>query len=208
MIDLMVVESILNLLTHYFVYIYPGLVSMFVYQFVKGHKLLENKMTFIKGVSLSYVYTVILGFFCNKEVDQLTWIHHIIILMVALILPILLNYIMKSKLFVDILRKLRIDTEPYDNVLDLIKGKEINREKGIVLKVFLDNQGIMYEGKLREHESDENKTQMVGLSGYRRYTKEGNKFVVKNDYSNDNSRWVVLKIKDVTRIEIKYEDEK
>ena len=78
----------------------------------------------------------------------------------------------------------------------------------IVLKLFLDNNDIMYEGSLRYHESDINKKQTICLSGYRRYIKENGKYVVKQDYNNDNSRWVMLDISEITRVEIKYHTNK
>lgn len=202
------VQDVLDMLTLYFVYLYPGLISMFIYQFAKGRELSENKTTFIKGVSLSYVYTVILSFICHREVNQFTILDHVIMVVGAVILPIILNGVMRSNWFICLLRKIKIDVEPYDNILDLIKEKETDREKGICIKVFLDNQGIMYEGKLREHESDVNKNQVICLSGYRRYIKEQNKFKVVHDYSADNSQWVYLKIDDVTRMEITYENAK
>ena len=37
---------------------------------------------------------------------------------------------------------------------------------------------------------------------------ENGKYITKQDYNNDNSRWVLINIKEITRSEIKYASEK
>lgn len=58
-----------------------------------------------------------------------------------------------------------------DTVWDYIQYRDKEKD-GIVLKVFLDNKDIMYEGCLRYRESDIDKEQAICLSGYRRYIKK------------------------------------
>jgi len=74
--------------------------------------------------------------------------------------------------------------------------------------VFLDDKDIMYEGSLRYWESAPEKEQAICLSRYRRYFKENGRYTPKQDYNNDNSRWVVIDVKKITRLEIKYASEK
>ena len=94
-----------------------------------------------------------------------------------------------------------------DTVWDYIQYRD-KEKKGIVLKVFLDDKDIMYEGSLRYRESDPEKEQAICLSGYRRYVKENGRYIPKQDYNNDNSRWVLINVKEITRSEIKYASEK
>lgn len=202
------IKDLLNLLTLYFVYLYPGIISVFVFRFIRGRSIVESKITVIKGVTISYIYTTIINVIFKTQVSEYTICQHLLLVTGAFILPVILNAIMRSQKFRCILNWLKINTEISDNLWDLIKSKETRPNKGISVKVFLDKQGIMYEGKLREHEADANKSQLVCLSGYRRYVKQDNSFTVKNDYAGDNSRWVAIKSNDITRIEIKYEDAK
>lgn len=202
------IKDVLDSLTLYFVYFYPGIISMFVYRFVRGRSIVEDKITLIKGITISYIYVTIMTFLLRKSVGDFSVVEHFFLLLISIVTPILWNGSIKSKKFRNVLDWLKIDTEISDNLMDLVKSKETDTKKGIVLKVFLDKQDLMYEGKLREHESDINKSQVICLSGYRRYVKKDNVFSVKNDYSGDNSRWVALKSDDITRIEIKYEEEK
>lgn len=186
-------------------YIYPGIISLSIYSFVIGHSMKENKITLLKGMSLSYIYVSILSFLLERPASSFGLFENFILIFASISLPIILNFIKKSKLLVAILKALNIYTEPDDNWLDLIKSK--GGDKGIALKVFLDDQNLMYQGKLREHESDTSREQIVCLSGFRRYVKKKDKFVLNKEYSGDNSHWVALKIKNVTRIEIDYQKE-
>lgn len=103
-------------------------------------------------------------------------------------------------------REIKINTTIETNVWDYIHSRD-REGKGIVLKVFLDDN-IMYEGSLRYHESDVPKKQTICLSGYRRYEKKDGRYISCRDYNNDNSRWVMLAMSDVTRVEIKYSSDK
>lgn len=206
MVDL--VKDILNVLTLYFIYLYPGIISIFVYRFIRGRSIAENKITLIKGITISYIYVTIMSFLLGKSVGNFSVVAHLILILISFATPIALNRAIKSKKFKAVLNWLKIDTEISDNLMDLIKSKETDIERGIALKVFLDKQDLMYEGMLRDHESDINKSQVICLCGYRRYVKNDNAFSVNKDYSGDNSRWVALKSEDITRIEIKYEEEK
>ena len=202
------IKSIIDSLTLYFAYIYPGIITIFIYGFVRGRSIVENKITLIKGITISYVYVIIMNLLLNRQVSEYSIFEHFLLILVSFVVPIIWNAIVKSKIFRNVLHWLKIDTEICDNLLDLIKSKEHDPKKGIALKVFLDKQELMYEGKLREHEADINKSQIICLSGYRRYIKKNDAFEVKNDYSGDNSRWVALKSEDITRIEIKFGEEK
>jgi len=201
-------EDMLHILTQYFAYIYPGIITIFIYNFIRGRKIEKNKLTFLEGIVISYIYLTLINVVLKVKIEELKPWNHIIIIVISIIVPICANIIVNTKWFIGILRKLKINTEVYDNVLDLIKSKECDPEKGIVFKVLLDDKGLMYEGKLREHESEVDKEQIICLSGYRRYVKVNDKFEKKLDYGNDNSRWVVLRAKEINRIEVKYEDKK
>lgn len=58
------------------------------------------------------------------------------------------------------------------DVLNNIKGLETNKDNGIVLKVYINNSEIMYEGKMRAHELKKDREQLIYLSGYREYYKD------------------------------------
>lgn len=203
-----VIQDILQCLEQYFVYLYPGFVTIFIYSFTKAKGFKLNKTLIVLSVIISYLYVLIYRFIRGiNEIASFKIYDYIIILIISIVLPFIWNFISKAKWMEKILHKLNINTTIETNVWDYIHNRDKDK-KGIILKVFLDDKDIMYEGSLRYHESDKKKEQTICLSGYRRYVKENGKFVVKQDYNGDNSRWVLIKMCDVTRTEIMYDSEK
>lgn len=201
------IQDILQSLELYFIYIYPGFITIFVYLFTKAQRLKEKKYVIIISVIISYVYVVIYRWIRNYDkLSQFTVKDHVIILAISILVPIIWHRISLSKCLECFFREIKINTTIETNVWDYIHSRD-REGKGIVLKVFLDDN-IMYEGSLRYHESDVSKKQTICLSGYRRYEKKDGRYITCRDYNNDNSRWVMLAMSDVTRVEIKYSSDK
>ncbi|NLK94510.1 MAG: hypothetical protein GX275_04855 [Clostridiales bacterium] len=75
--------------------------------------------------------------------------------------------------------------------------------KAIALSVYLDNEGIMYYGWLAFHESDKDNEEVICLNKYKRYKLNDNKqYCIDVDYSVEQKRYVILKNKDITRVEL------
>lgn len=202
-----VVKGVLELLEQYFVYVYPGFVTILVHHFAKARGTKLNKSTLGISVVISYVYIVLYKFFFKADVSQFSNKDYVILLIFSILLPVIWHWISRSYFAEKVLNKIGINTTLEDTVWDYIQYRD-KEKKGIVLKVFLDDKDIMYEGSLRYRESDPEKEQAICLSGYRRYVKENGRYIPKQDYNNDNSRWVLINIKEITRSEIKYASEK
>lgn len=202
-----IVKGVLELLEQYFVYVYPGFVTILVHHFAKARGTKLNKSTLGISVVISYVYTVLYKFFFKTDVSQFSNKDYVILLIFSILLPVIWHWISRSYFAEKVLNKIGINTTLEDTVWDYIQYRD-KEKKGIVLKVFLDDKDIMYEGSLRYRESDPEKEQAICLSGYRRYVKENGRYIPKQDYNNDNSRWVLINIKEITRSEIKYASEK
>lgn len=202
-----VVKGVLELLEQYFVYVYPGFVTILVHHFAKARGTKLNKSTLGISVVISYVYIVLYKFFFKTDVSQFSNKDYVILLTFSILLPVIWHWISRSYFAEKVLNKIGINTTLEDTVWDYIQYRD-KEKKGIVLKVFLDDKDIMYEGSLRYRESDPEKEQAICLSGYRRYVKENGRYIPKQDYNNDNSRWVLINIKEITRSEIKYASEK
>ena len=54
------ITDILQILNNYITYIYPGLISIFVYKYLEGKKVEENSIIVIKSIAISYLYMVFL----------------------------------------------------------------------------------------------------------------------------------------------------
>lgn len=201
------IKEIIEILDKYFVYLYPGFISLYIFYFSKARKMKGNIITITVSLVISYVYILIYRTFCSKAVSDFKDIDYIILLIIAIVFPIIWHNISKSGRTEKILDGLGFNTTLEDDVWAYIQSRD-KEKKGIVLKVFLDDKDIMYEGSLRYRESSDEKEKTICLSGYRRYLKEDGKYYIKQDYNNDNSRWVLIDISKITRSEIKYVTEK
>lgn len=197
------VSSLLRVIKEYIVYVYPGFITLMIYRFIIAKKVEENEYTLIKSIIISYIYVTILEEITKINFSQFIMFHHIALLIVACIVPIIWNCIFKSSIFTKILRAIKIDTNVHENMLESLRAKE----EGLWIRLYMDNYGIMYEGTLRSHESDPNREQEIVLSGYRFYRIKGEskRKECLIDYANANEHWVKIKEKDITRMEIVYE---
>lgn len=202
-----IVEEIIVLLEQYFVYIYPGFMTVLTHHFAKARGTKLNKSTLGICVVVSYVYILLYKFIFKTKISDFSNKDYVILLIISIILPATWHWISRSAFVEKALNKIGFNTTLEDTVWDYIQYRDKKKE-GIVLKVFLDDKDIMYEGSLRYRESDPEKEQAICLSGYRRYVKEAGRYIPKQDYNTDNSRWVLINIKEITRSEIKYASEK
>ena len=96
------ITDILQILNNYITYIYPGLISIFVYKYLEGKKVEENSIIVIKSIAISYLYMVFLQKVIqfNLNIPKLTKIlPHVILLIASVILPIIyIRLLMRSGL--------------------------------------------------------------------------------------------------------------
>lgn len=202
-----IIKALIELLERYFVYIYPGFITLLVHHFAKARGTKLNMSTFGISVVISYIYILLYKVCFKIDVSHFSNKDYVILLIVSVLLPVLWHHISRSAFLEKVLYKMGFNTTLEDTVWDYIQYRDKEKD-GIVLKVFLDNKDIMYEGCLRYRESDIDKEQAICLSGYRRYIKENGSYVKKQDYNKDNSRWVLINLNEITRSEIKYNSEK
>lgn len=201
-----IVKEFLELLEQYFVYIYPGFVTIFIHQFAKAEKTKLNKSTLGISVVISYLYILLYKLCFMTPVSEFSNLDYIILLVASIIFPIILHWVSKSYFVEKALYKLGLNTTIEDTVWGYIQNRD-KEKTGIVMKVFLDGKGIMYEGCLR-YISNPEKQQAICLSGYRRYVKVNGEYILKKNYENDNSRWVLMYLNEMDHIEIKYKSAK
>lgn len=201
------IKELLEIIRLYIVYVYPGFITLVIYRFAISKSVEENKNTFIKSIIISYLYT--LTFFLIFKIEPIKfkiW-HHIIIVLIAVIVPISWNLIVRQSWFKYIISKIGIRTEIYDNLMDIMFYKE---NAVVWVRAYMDEQKVMYEGSLRHYESDINRQQQVILSGYRMYNYNENtkKYDIKVfDYALDQKQWVRILEKNITRMEFVYQSE-
>lgn len=210
-----IITDILQILNNYITYIYPGLVSIFVYKYLEGKKIEENNIIVIKSISISYLYMVFLQKVIQLDLNipELTKIlPHVVLLIVSIVLPIILYKIVNAKWFEKIQKKLKISTRRSSNPIEIALAKG---ETPWVC-VYMDELGIMYEGYIRNYVKDVDRLTYLMLSQYKISKLDVNTNKYEQTYPasiqgtvSDVSKkdWVILYFEHITRIEIVYNNE-
>ena len=212
---LKIITDTLQILNNYITYIYPGLLSIFIYKYLEGKKFEENNITVIKSIAISYLYMV---FFqnvvqLNLNIPKLTKIFpHVVLLTISVVLPFILYKILNTKYFEKIREWLKISTRSSSNPIEIA----LSKEKSPWVCVYMDKIGIMYEGYIRNYVKDEDRMSYLMISQYKisKINKSTNTY--KQTYPEKTGEtepdvrqqdWVILYFEHITRIEIDYERE-
>lgn len=194
--------KIFDAIPNYIIYIYPGYIAQYVYFYLKGKNLPDTKITFIKSVGFSYLIITIAKLKVNFENG------HGILENIAYILLASLG----AWFFCEIMKKLDKWNEKsgkgaffYDNEFDALS----QYDKGAWIAVYLNNDDIVYEGKLALKSIDKNSDgrNYITLKEYEKYkVKAGSKYMIE-DYSEskDYDAEVVIYYADIKRVE-KFKD--
>lgn len=209
------ITDILQILNNYITYIYPGLISIFVYNYLEGKKVEENSVIVIKSIAISYLYMVFLQKVIQFDLNipMLTKIFpHVVLLIVSIILPIALYKIVNAKWFEKIQKWLKITTRRSSNPIEIALSKGENPW----VCVYMDELGIMYEGYIRNYVKDVDRLTYLMLSQYKISKLKDNINEYELTYPasiqgtvSDVSKkdWVILYFEHITRIEIVYNKE-
>ena len=209
------ITDVLQILNNYITYIYPGLISMFVYKYLEGKKFEENNIIVIKSIAISYLYMVFLQkvIQLNLNIPKLTRIYpHVVLLIASIVFPFILYKMVNAKWFEKIQKGLKISTRRSSNPIEIA----LSKGETPWVCVYMDELGVMYEGYIRNYVKDVERLTYLMLSQYKisklnEDTKEyeqtypasipGTVSVVSK------KEWVVLYFEHITRIEIVYINE-
>ena len=204
------IKELLEIIEQYIVYVYPGFITIVLYRLAISKSVEENKNTFIKSIIISYLYTIPISYFSGLSPYKFTMCQHTFLLIISVLIPIIWNKIIHIKIFKNFIRMIGIKTEIYDNLMDIMFYKE----NGTVwVRVYLDEQKVMYEGSLRHYESDINTKHQLILTGYSQYNynEKTHKYdEILYDYTSDSAskekQWIRILEKNITRMEFVYQN--
>ncbi len=186
--------KILDSLTRYIVYFYPGYITIYVYYFLKAKTLKEDKGIIAKSVVLSFLYKICIEKFrISSEI-----LYHFTMVTVSIIIPYIVYLIQESDIAREILDFLNIPISFKENEIEALEGEE-----SPWLVVYMKNEKFVYEGFLGERELEEGKKRFISLKKYRKYIldDEGNprKPYIKNNMTDDDV--VIIYYDDIEIIE-------
>ena len=207
--------EVLQILNNYITYIYPGLLSIFVYKYLEGKKFEENNIIVIKSIAISYLYMVFLQkvIQLNLNIPKLTKIFpHLVLLIVSVVLPIILYKIVNAQWFEKVQKWMKISTRRSSNPIEIA----LSKGETPWVCVYMDEIGIMYEGYIRNYVKDVDRLTYLMISQYKISKLDESTNTYKQTYPaiipgtvSDVSKkdWVILYFEYITRIEIVYNSE-
>lgn len=199
-------NRIVQNLAGYVVYIYPGIITIYLYNFFNARKTKNTQAFIIKSFAISYLYNVLLQVvfpkicFLKNRVKKNTATYNLTIIFVAVIGPYLAFRFIHSKVFSYMCGILGISTSVTDIPFELLGDKD---EVVTCLKVYLKDEPYVYIGFLKDYEYENEHHQYIILSGYKKYyiTSKRHERLIEEHQAEEYKEKVFIKFSDIKRIE-------
>lgn len=194
-------STVIYNIASYVIYIYPGIISIYVYNFFNARKTHTTQAFIIKSFAISYLYNVIMGKVCPAIKIGVNGIrYNLMLIVISFAIPYGLYRFKNSDIFARICALFKIGTSVTEVPFELLGDKE---ENYTCLKVYLKDIPYIYIGYVSEYEYESESDKYVILSGYKKYlvTKTSEeKILVDNESSQCNEK-VYIKLADIKLIE-------
>lgn len=189
---------VMRSLADYIIYIYPGIISIYLIHFLEA-KTTNNTQAFaIKCFGISYIYNIFLGAILAYEENRIKY--NIFLLVISVILPVVWYKFKYSKMLTRLCGFFNIRTCVTGIPLELIKDEG---EEYTCVKVYLKDNLTAYIGYMEKYEYEEKLDKFIILSGYKKYkccNAEEEKLVV-NNVAEQYDEKVLIKYDEVKVIE-------
>lgn len=195
-------EETLNLirnLSAYVIYFYPGMISLYVTNFLEAKNVKENTAYVIKMFAISYLYNLILGLFVDYKNRMV--LYNAILISLSFIIPLLIYKLKYSSCFSCLCSSMGIRTCVTGVPFELIKNSD---EKYTCVKVYLKDNRYAYVGYMQNYEYERNSEDFLILTGYKKYAIKGEKFKEKQlegHRANNCNEKVYIKCNEIKVIE-------
>lgn len=201
--------KIIELLPKLLIYVLPGLLFSKIIEYQLNYDNdNEGNFIIIYYVIISYLF-ICIGEIASRIVLGYSNIYTPHFIVGTLIFSIILGYIiglwLKSNLSIKFLRFINI----YRTNNSSIFADIIDNDLGTWVKVYLNEEKIVYYGALREYEhTNDYENTFIVLDNYISYTYDENTYDKRIFVSERvKTKWVAIKVKDINRIEIEYSPE-
>ena len=206
LLDVRLVDAIMQNLASYIVYIYPGIITIYIFNFLYAKKTKDTQALIIKSFAISYLYNLFLmrifdsSCFERYNIQKKYVRYNIILIIVSIIVPYIINKFANSDLFAQLCSLLKINTSITDSPFELLGDKD---EQYTCLKVYLKNEPCVYIGFMQEYEYENEENKFLILSGYRKYFIDNkmNEKLVEGHKAKSYKEKVLIMFSDIKRIE-------
>lgn len=196
-------NAVMQTLTSYVVYLYPGIISIYLYNFFMARTTQNTQAFVIKSFAISFFYNI-----CLKEIiikinipsNEVSVIYNIYLILISFLIPYCCFRLKMSKVLSIICNKCKISTSVTNVPFELLGDKE---ENYTCLKIYLKSDPCAYIGYLGEYEYEEGHERYVIITGYKKYlilSDMQERLIVGYD-PEDYQEKVFIRFDDIKRIE-------
>lgn len=190
----------------YVIYIYPGIISIYLYNFFSARTTKNTQAFVIKSFAISYLYNLLVQTsvsemcFLKEKQSKNSVIYNIVLIIVSFLIPYLCYRFKMSKVFDFICEFFRISTSATDVPFELLKDKE---EEYTCLKIYLNDEPYAYIGYLGEYEYEDGHDKYIILTGYKKYyiKSKSDEKLIANYRKEEYTEKVFIKLSDIKLIE-------
>lgn len=199
-------NKLMQNLAGYVVYIYPGIITIYLYNFFNARKTKNTQTFIIKSFAISYLYNLLLQVvfpkicFLKERVQKDKATYNIALILLAMVGPYIAHKFINSNVFAYICNVLGISTSVTDIPFELLEDKE---EVVTCLKVYLKDEPYVYIGFLKDYEYENEREKYIILSGFKKYyiNSKCREKLIEGHRAKDYKEKVFIKFSDIKRIE-------
>lgn len=189
-------QAVIQNISSFVIYVYPGLISIYIYDFLRLKSTKESQALIIKSFSISYLYVIVLKAF--PFANEQTIVFNAILIFISIIMPPIFYKLMYSRLVLYICYKAGIMIDVPRAPYEILKDE---KEKQILIKIYLNDGNTSYLGNLLAYEYDVYKEKYIILSNYRKYRFIDGEEQLEADNTKYNAQKVLIKYNDIKIIE-------
>jgi len=197
---------IIKNIASYVIYIYPGIISIYLYNFFISRTIKNTQAFAIKSFAISYLYNLFVQTsfsmmcFLKEKPDENSVTYNIVLIVTAFLIPYCCYKLKMSKMFELICQWLGISTSATDVPFELLGDEE---ETYTCIKIYLKNEPYAYLGYLGEYEYEDGHEKYIIITGYKKYVikKNSKEELIVGYNADDYKEKVYIKFEDIKRIE-------
>ena len=148
-------DAVMQNIASYVIYIYPGIISIYLYNFFIARKTKGTQAFIVKSFAISYIYNLLLQevfpkmCFLKEKPEKNSFVYNVFLIFVAVFVPYFGYRFKKSSIFYSICEYIKISTSTTDIPFELLEDQE---EKYTCLKIYIKDEPCVYIGYIEEYE--------------------------------------------------------
>ena len=154
----------------YIIYFYPGIISIYLYNFFTANTTKHTQIFLIKSFSISYIYVMLLQCFFShvlcKELNEASIACNLMLFSLSCVIPYILYRIRKSDMLSRICKLLKVETSTTSIPFELLGEK---KEAVSCLKVYTKSNNYVYIGFLCTYQFENEYEKYIILTGYKKF---------------------------------------